>query len=187
MEEPFTELGPVGSAVVDAPGSSAEGPVVSTADTASDTPTAASAMRDVLSAFAQQQPRDPVSKQFITLLENGSPLGRSRQYWSAVEPAKRRLVDRVRTDLAIDDSSVETLLGLIEGYAEARLFRTTMFLRLIDQGGPITTKGKARALYRAYLDALDRETKLALVLGLERKAKRLDLAQAFSDQERGHD
>ena len=73
--------------------------------------------------------------------------------------------------MAVDDSSVETLLGLIDAHAEARLFRTSMFLRLVAQGGPITTKGKARALYRAYLDALDRETKLATTLGIERKAK----------------
>ena len=46
-----------------------------------------------------------------------------------------------------------------------------MFLRLADVGGPITTKGRQRALYTAYLGALDRETKLAQVLGLERKAK----------------
>ncbi len=142
-------------------------------------------VRDALSELAARPARDPVTQRFVGAnVGAGTTLARSAQFWSAVEPAKRELVERVRTDLAVDDSSVETLLGLIEGYCEARLFRTSMFLRLVDQGGPITTKGKARALYRAYLDALDRETKLAQVLGLERKSKRIDLAQAFAEQER---
>lgn len=129
-------------------------------------------IRDVHAALAQRPERDPVTKRFVVgSLSAGKTLKRSLQFWSAAEPAKRGLVERVRTDLAVDGSSVETLLGLIDAYAEARLFRTSMFLRLVDQGGPITTKGKARALYRAYLDALDRETKLAQVLGLERRAK----------------
>jgi hypothetical protein len=28
-----------------------------------------------------------------------------------------------------------------------------MFVRLVDDGGPITTKGTTRALYRSYLEA----------------------------------
>jgi len=133
---------------------------------------AASALRDVHHDLAQQPAHDPTSGRFIPSgIANGKTLSRSEQFWSAVEHLKRDLVGRVRTDLAADDGTAETLLGLIDGYAEARLFRSSMFLRLVDQGGPITNKGKARALYRAYLDALDRETKLAQVLGLERKTK----------------
>jgi hypothetical protein len=145
-----------------------------TSDPAFAVPTAASRVRDALSALVQQPERDPVTQRFVGPGPNvaaGKTLARSTQYWNAVEPLKRELVERVRADLAVDSSSVETLLGLIDGYVEARLFRTSMFLRLVDQGGPITNKGKARALYSAYLNALDRETKLAQVLGLERKSK----------------
>ena len=88
----------------------------------------------------------------------------------------------VETDLGVDGDTATTLRGLIDAYAEARLFRTAMFLRLIDMGGPLTTKGSARALYRSYLSALDRETKLAQVLGLERRAKRVrTLAEVMAD------
>lgn len=132
-------------------------------------------MRDVHAALVQRPARDPVTKQFIGAnVAAGTTLERSPQFWSAVEPLKERLVAHVRTDLAVDAGSVETLLGLVDAYAEVRLFRTSMFLRLVDSGGPITAKGKTRALYRAYLDAVDRETKLAQVLGLARKSKPVD-------------
>jgi hypothetical protein len=108
-------------------------------------------MRDVHAALAQRLERDPVTKQFVVgSLSAGKTLERSVQFWSAVEPLKRELVERVRQDLAVDGSSTETLRGTIDAYVEARLFRTSMFVRLADQGGAITTKGKTRALYRSY-------------------------------------
>lgn len=172
MNEPPSERKPNGSAG----GPATNGPQPPALEAATDAavaaPTPTSRVRDALSALAAPPARDPVTKRFIGAnVAAGTTLARSAAFWSAVEPAKRELVERVRADLAIDGSSVETLLGLIDGYVEARLFRTSMFLRLVDLGGPITTKGKARALYRAYLEALDRETKLAQVLGLERRAK----------------
>lgn len=105
-------------------------------------------------------------------------LERSAQFWSAVEPAKRELAERVRRDQALDDDAPETLAGLVDAYCEARLFRTSMFLRLVDLGGPVTSKGKARVLYTAYLSALDREMKLAQMLGLVRKPRNVSFADA---------
>lgn len=130
-------------------------------------------LRDVHAKLSRLSPeRDPVTQRFTgPNLAAGKTLERSAAFWSAVEPAKRELSERVSTDLAADAATVETLRGLIDAYSEVRLFRTSMFLRLVELGGPITAKGKCRALYRAYLDALDRETKLAQTLGLERRAK----------------
>jgi len=163
---PAVELGPAGSAL------DGSGQPATTSALPSDDPQAGGSLQDVLQELTSRPSRDPVTNRFTTSsIAAGKTLRRSEQFWNAVEHLKRDLVERVRTDLAADDSTAETLLGLIDGYAEARLFRSSMFLRLVDQGGPITNKGKARALYRAYLDALDRETKLAQVLGLERKTK----------------
>ena len=130
-------------------------------------------IRKTLAALPHAPERDPKTQRFTKRphLAMGKTLSRSVQFWRAVEPAKRELVERVRRDFACDGDSVETLLGLIDGYAEARLFRMTMFLRIVDTGGPISPKGKMRAFYDAYLKALDRETKLAMVLGLERRSK----------------
>ena len=90
-------------------------------------------------------------------------------------------------DRALDAVDCPTTLGgVIEAYAEARLFRMSMFIRLTegDNPGPITGKGKTKALYVAYVQALDRETKLAQIIGLDRASKQVDLAQAFAEQER---
>jgi hypothetical protein len=106
------------------------------------------------------------------LAENSKTLLRSEAFWATVEPAKQALVGRVETQLGLGgDDAPETLAGLVDSYAEARLFRQSMFLRLVDGGGPITHKGRTKALYTAYLSALDRETRLAQILGLERRSR----------------
>jgi hypothetical protein len=106
---------------------------------------------------------------------------RSELFWTAIDPAKRELVARVLRDRGLDATECTiTLGGVIEAYAEARLFRMSMFIRLTEgeNPGPITGKGKTKALYLAYVQALDRETKLAQVIGLERRSKRV---QTISD------
>jgi hypothetical protein len=113
---------------------------------------------------------------------NGT-LERSEVFWSAVQPVKRELLEQVRTDSGLNGETAATLAGLQEAYCEVRLFRQAMFVRLVDLGGPITSKGKSRALYTAYLSALDRELKLAERLGLDRKQRRVDLARAASGLE----
>lgn len=132
----------------------------------------------VLAELAQRPKRDQAGKFIKGGLASGKTLERSEVFWSAVEPIKAELVTRVRADLAHDDAP-ETLIGLTDAYAEVRLFRSAMFLRLVEQGGPITPKGRARALYTAYLNALDRETKLATTLGLERRAKPVQSLDAY--------
>ena len=60
----------------------------------------------------------------------------------------------------------------------------SLFIRMAELRGPITPKGKARALYSAYLSALDREHRLATTLGLERHARQIDLARTLAEQQR---
>lgn len=138
-----------------------------------DGPAVEDCIREALDHLASKPANDPATGQFTgSALASGKTLERSSQFWAAVDAAKRDLLASVRNDSGLDGDAPETLRGLQEGYCEARLFRSAMFVRLVDLGGPITSKGKARALYTAYLSALDRETKLALALGLERKTKR---------------
>lgn len=132
------------------------------------TPTVRTALQDIDS----RPERDPETGRWIAGgLGKVTTLEESTQFWAAVAPAKAALAERVALDLAADSDTATTMLGLIDAYAEARLFRTAMFLRLTDLGGPVTTKGKARALYKAYLAALDREMKLATTIGLDRRTK----------------
>jgi hypothetical protein len=74
-------------------------------------------------------------------------LEHSAQLLAALEPLKQEMVMRVRVQLAADtDDAPETLLGVIDGYVEARLLRSSAFVRLSQLGGFMTSKGKARAL-----------------------------------------
>ena len=101
-------------------------------------------------------------------MNTGVTLERSRRYWAAVEPPKRDL-PRAGKRHGRRGRRPQTLLGPQDAYCEARLFRESMFVRLVDEGGPIQ-KGKARALYRFYLKALDRDDRLAKTLGLSKRA-----------------
>jgi hypothetical protein len=97
----------------------------------------------------------------------------SAQLRAALEPLKRDMVQRVRVQLAADtDDAPETLLGVIDAYAEARLLRSSAFVRLSQLGGFVTAKGNARALLSTWGAAFDREMRAAERLGLVRRARR---------------
>src|SRR5262249_12797692 len=133
--------------------------------------------------LARRPQHDPATGQFVRHnTRAGTTFARANGFWTAIEPAKRELLDRVREAAGGTDHAGETLLGLQDAYCEARLFRVSMFLRLVDSGGPITGKGKTRALYRAYLEALDREVKLAQVIGLTRRPRPVTPSEAMMQQ-----
>ena len=130
--------------------------------------------REAVHRLAAKPDRDPKTGRFLAgNTAAGKTLSRSEAFWSAVSAVKRELVERLKSDFAADAGAATTMEGILDGYAEARLLRHAMFNRLAEQGGPVTGKGRARALFRAYLAALDRETRLALVLGLERRPGRV--------------
>ena len=138
-------------------------------------------VREALEALGKKPGHDPETGQFIRAnTEARTTLQRSEQFWSAVGQAKQELLEQVRRDAGLNGDAAETLRGLQEAYCEARLFRQAMFVRLVELGGPITTKGKARALFTAYLAALDREAKLAQTLGLERRARKVPTLEEWA-------
>jgi hypothetical protein len=77
----------------------------------------------------------------------------------------------VRADLALDAQPPATLSALVEAFAETSLLRRSMFVRIAETDGPVTSKGRVRAILAAYWGALDRELRLAQTLGLERRAR----------------
>jgi hypothetical protein len=150
-----------------------------------DHPNVEACVREALDALGRRPDRDEQTGRFVPgTLAAGGTLERSEQFWAAVADAKQELLEQVRRDAGLNGDAAETLRGLQEAYAEARLFRSAMFVRLVEQGGPITGKGRMRALYTAYLGALDREMKLAQALGLERKQKPVaSLAEVLAKHE----
>lgn len=100
-------------------------------------------------------------------------LEHSAQLRAALAPIKADLVQRTRVQLgADDDDAPETLLGVIDMYCEARLLRSSAFVRIGQLGGFMTAKGKARALLATWASAFDRELRAAERLGLTRRARR---------------
>lgn len=124
----------------------------------------------------------------LTTLEHSSQLR------AALEPLKRELIARMRIQLCADvEDAPETLLGVIDAYAEARLLRSSAFVRLAQLGGFMTSKGKARALLSTWGAAFDREMRAAEKLGLERKARHVNesireaLDRERAEREQQHD
>lgn len=143
--------------------------------------------RDVIARLTARPDRDAATGRFVKGNQAaGRTLARSGALWDALADAKRELVGQLRSDLAIDNGdAAATLAGLLDAYAEARLLRHSMFVRMVELGGPVTTKGKARALFGTYLQALDRERRLALDLGLERRAAKVPSLAEYLDQREG--
>jgi hypothetical protein len=109
-------------------------------------PDVESCVLEALDALQRRPSHDPATGHFVAgNIEAGRDLERSEAFWSAVAETKSQLVSRVRADVG-GDSAAETKLGLIDGYAEARLFRQAMGVRLVGLGGPVTGTGQARAL-----------------------------------------
>jgi hypothetical protein len=139
------------------------------------------AVRDV----EAREDRDPATGRFIAgNVAAGKALDRSEALWTALREAREDLVRQLHSDLALNGTAAATMEGLIGAYTEARLLREGMFIRLVELGGPVTSKGKARALLSTYLASLDRERRLALDLGLERRAKPVPTLQEYIESKR---
>jgi len=139
-------------------------------------------VREAVENLQQRPDRDPQTGRFVpgnlAAWRGGQ---RSEALWGALADAKAELVERLRGDLAVDGDAPATLDGLLDGFAEASLLRRSLFVRLTEMGGPITSKGRSRALFGVYLQTLDRERRLALDLGLERRQRSVSLAEALAE------
>jgi hypothetical protein len=79
----------------------------------------------------------------------------------------------------MDSGAAQTLQATAEAFVEVSLLRRALFHKLA-QDGPITGKGRLRAALTAYLGGLDRETRLAQSLGLDRKSRPVDPLEAVA-------
>lgn len=97
-------------------------------------------------------------------------------------PARRELAARVRADLGLDEQDAPaTLDSMIGAFAEASLLRRALFAKLSTDGGPISAKGRVKAAVQVYFSALDREQRLAALIGLERKARPVPIGQVVAE------
>jgi hypothetical protein len=95
----------------------------------------------------------------------------------------REEVEAITTDLGGDGELTTLARANVREAARLEVILATLGTELLE-GGVLTGKGHMRAATTVYLQVLDRFTRLWQSLGLERRAKRVDLAQAFAEQER---
>ena len=127
-------------------------------------------IRAALDGLLARADRDDKGRFVRGLLKTGE---HSEAFWVALEPVKADIVARVRKQLAAaDDDAPETLLAIIDGFAEAHLLRKSALVRLCMQGGPVTNKGKVRGLLQAWGSFFDRELPAVERLGIARRARR---------------
>jgi hypothetical protein len=97
---------------------------------------------------------------------------RSKQASALQAPLREAIISQVITDLGGDTSVLPTtILRLVDRFAETSLLCDAYMLFLQEQGGPIGTRGRQRAAVSGYLACLDRQMKLAQLIGLERRTK----------------
>lgn len=103
----------------------------------------------------------------------------SRQVREALLPeqaeARAALAEQRRAiedDLGGTDALSQMTRDLIARYVELRLVGDFLAHQLATVG-PLSGKGRTRAACTAYLSVVDRQNKLALTLGLERRTKRI--------------
>jgi hypothetical protein len=120
---------------------------------------------------------------------NGAALrhgGRSTRVRQALLPEQAETLAR----LAERRTAIEADLGGAEALSEisrdlvARYLETSTIAEylagVLVANGPLTARGRARSALSAYLQVLDRQHRLALALGVERKARHLNVAERLA-------
>lgn len=128
-----------------------------------------------VSANGAGDDRDPLTGQFtkgntVAMVHGGrSEYHLERlQEQAAVALAEQR--DEIVSDLGGRDTLSRIQQDLLDRYLAASCLLGWMEAELVAKG-PLTSKGRRRALHSAYAVQLDRVTKLAGMLGLERRAR----------------
>jgi len=119
---------------------------------------------------------------------------RSRQVQQASLPAQVEalaiLAERrqaIEADLGGADALSVLTRDMVTRYLELSIVADYLGGRLVTEG-PLTTKGRQRAALTAFLGVVDRQTRLASTLGLDRRPRALTgstLAAWLAEQQRG--
>lgn len=93
-------------------------------------------------------------------------------------------VGAITSDLGGDAELSALARGTVREAARLEIILASLGTELLEHG-VLTGKGKTRSATNVYLKTLDRYLKIVGTLGLQRRTKRLDLAQAFAAHEQG--
>jgi hypothetical protein len=95
----------------------------------------------------------------------------------------RERVNEIVNDLGGPDEVSTVLAGQVRQHGRLEMLEEHLWHQ-IEDGGITTAKGNTRACVTLWLKVIDRLQRSAMTLGIERKQRRVDLAQAFAEQER---
>lgn len=127
---------------------------------------------DVAECIREARERLSVAGPSMNAMQVGD---RSVKLQAALEPVRAAIYGQTLADLgcSIDgpEKPTETLRMTARNLAALDVLAET-FWTFIEAQGVLTAKGKTRAAVTTWLSIVDRQLKLAQVLGLERKAKR---------------
>ena len=99
--------------------------------------------------------------------------GRSTAFWAAVageQDARRAAI--LRDKGYTNGEAPEALRAVVDGAVQAVLLRDAAFTRVIEVGGPLSLRGRNRAVFRVWLEASDRAASHMKLLGLDRHERK---------------
>jgi len=99
----------------------------------------------------------------------------SRKRSLLLVPIRREMCSGILADLGHTDEDAPRALSIVvDQLVEARLIAQSYFEFLAASGGAITTKGRQRRAVEGYMRASDRVAKFASMIGLEKRARRVN-------------
>ena len=109
---------------------------------------------------------------------------RSAIFWQQHAEAQREIRDSIITDAGHEPGDAPRALELAaDGAAQAALIRDAAFIRMVEQGGPLTSKSKTRAAFKIWSAALDRVERHLRLVGLKREPRPVQsLAEVMGDE-----
>ena len=109
---------------------------------------------------------------------------RSRLFWQQHAEAQREIRDAIIADAGHEPGDAPRALELAAtGAAQAALIRDAAFDRMVQQGGPLTVKGKTRHAFTIWCAALDRAERHLRLVGLRREPRPAQtLAEVMGDE-----
>lgn len=100
---------------------------------------------------------------------------RSAAFWREHETARRELREAILADAGHDpDDAPQALAAAADSLAMAQLVQQSAYLRMLEQGGPLSASGRARRCFDVWVKATDRVERYARLVGLERKARQAE-------------
>jgi hypothetical protein len=120
-----------------------------------------------------QQDRDATTGRWVVGNRGALVAGAdSTRFWAQAEAAQREIEAGLLQDAGHGaDDAPRALRLAVAGIAQAALVRDSAYQRLVESGGPLTSRGRGRRAFVIWLQASERLHRGLQLVGLERRTK----------------